>query len=339
MKKALYGMPTHLSYVEGVELGETPLDYIAINTPPICNYRCEKCFTWANKNPLKEFIGTDKLLNVISEAKKKGAKVVGILGEGEPTLFEDFKRIVKHINSLGMITILATNGSRLDEEMVNFCFKNNVSLAISLDTLDADLYKSFYNGEADLNKVLENINYARKIYSDAIFVKNDIKVYRMAIHMTVSAKNYKNIEKIVDFCGEDIYFSCEHVAKVGVANDNDEIYGGKEDFKIYNEVKNTSHSIMKPMVIAESKHNRVACCFFCYGIAIGYEGEVMLDTHAVETKKKIGNIKEMSLEEAIEKSKMLKKLFYEKYGSSYCLIRDESYHKFIDDLNMCSNVQ
>ena len=46
--------------------------------------------------------------------------------------------------------------------------------------------------------------------------------------MTVTAKNYWNLKKIKDFCGEDVYFSCEHIAKIGCANDNPDVYGGKE---------------------------------------------------------------------------------------------------------------
>lgn len=334
MKKALYGMPTHLKLVEGIEFGQTPLDYIAINTPPICNYRCDKCFTWANKNPLKDYIGTSKLMDILTEANMLGAKVVGLLGEGEPTLFDDFKKIIRHINDLGMITILATNGSMLNEEMTEFCFENNVSPAISLDTLDGELYKSMYKGAADLDKTLKNINYAREIYSKANFIKNDVKVYRLAIHTTVSANNYQNLAEIVSFCDEDVYFSCEHVAKVGVANDNAEIYGGKEDFTIYNEIKQSSHSVMRPMVIAESDHNPLACCFFYYGIAIGYEGEIMLDTHAIETKKKIGNISEFdNLKEVINVSKRLKNTFYERFGKNYCIIRDDNYNKFLEYLD------
>lgn len=338
MKKALFGMPTHLGQVEGITFGQAPLDYLAVNTPPICNYRCDKCFTWANKNPLNGYIGTSNLMKIITEAHTLGAKVVGLLGEGEPMMFNDFKKIIKHINDLGMITVLATNGSMLNREMTEFCFENNVSPAISLDTLDRDLYSSMYKGCADLDNTLANIDYARKVYSQANFVKNGVKVYRLAIHTTVSANNYQNLEELVNFCGDDLYFSCEHVARVGVANDNAEIYGGKEDYTVYNRIKQSSHSVMRPMVIAETEHKSLACCFFYYGIAIGYEGEIMLDTHAVETKNKIGNIRDFAnLTDVINVSKKLKSTFYERYGKNYCIIRDENYPAFLNYLDERKN--
>lgn len=338
MNKALYGLPAHLCTAEGIEFGKTPLDYISINIPPVCNYRCDKCFTWANKRPLDNYIGVSKIIDIISEAKELGAKVVTILGEGEPLLCEDFKKIVEHVNKLGMITFVATNGSLLDEEMTNFCYEHNVTLAISMDTLNESLYRDMYKGSADLNRTLKNLEYARKIYSKSIFEKNGVKVYRLCIHTTVSANNYLHLKELTDYCGEDIYFSCEHIAKIGVANDNDKIYGGKEDNTIYNTIKNASHSTMRPMVIAESCNVPLACCFFYYGITIGFEGEIMLDTHAIETKQKIGNVTEFeNLNSIIEISNKLKNVFFESFGGGYCIIRDEKYHEFLEFLSTWRN--
>ena len=261
-----------------------------------------------------------------------------ILGEGEPLLSEDFKKIAEHVNKLGMITFIATNGSMLDEKMANFCYEHNVTLAISMDTLNESLYRDMYKGSAELNRTLKNIEYARNIYSKSIFEKKGVKVYRLSIHTTVSTNNYLHLNELIDYCGEDIYFSCEHIAKVGVANDNDKIYGGKEDNTIYNTIKNVSHSTMQPMVIAESCNAPLACAFFYYGITIGYEGEIMLDTHAIETKHKIGNIGDFeNLSSIIDISKKLKNIFYERFGSSYCIIRDERYYEFLDFLSTWKN--
>jgi len=121
IKKALRGMPLHLQGVEGIKFGETLLDYLCINMPPVCNYRCEKCFTWAGRHKLKNFIGVSKIKEIISEGKEMGVKTVSILGEGEPLLFPEIKEIIAHIHKLNMIPLIATNGSLLTKEMVNFC--------------------------------------------------------------------------------------------------------------------------------------------------------------------------------------------------------------------------
>ncbi|PIP17074.1 MAG: hypothetical protein COX44_01910 [Candidatus Portnoybacteria bacterium CG23_combo_of_CG06-09_8_20_14_all_37_13] len=149
--------------------------------------------------------------------------------------------------------------------------------------------------------------------------------------MTVTAKNYWNLEAIKKFCGDDIYFSCEHIAKIGIANENPEIYGGKERLKEYRKVIKKTREIMDPMVMTKTGCGKDTCCFYYYGFAVGYEGEVMLDTHALETKGIIGNVKENSIENLVEKSKKIKDGYYHD-GGHYCIIRDPEYQKFISFL-------
>lgn len=151
--KTLRGMPLHLQGAECIKFGKTELDYLCINMPPVCNYRCEKCFTWASRQKLKNFIGVPKLKEIISKGKEMGVKTVGILGGGEPLLFPEIKEIITHIHKLNMITLIATNGSLLTKEMVDFLYTNDVSIALSLDTLDKKEYKEFCGGVADINVI------------------------------------------------------------------------------------------------------------------------------------------------------------------------------------------
>jgi len=330
--KTLKGMPLHLQGAEGIKFGESQLDYLCVNMPPLCNYRCEKCFTWANEQKVENFIGVSKLKEIISKGKKMGAKTVGILGEGEPLFFSEIKKIIKHIHKLDMIPLIATNGSLLDKDMVDFLYKNGASIALSLDTLDKKEYKKFCGGVADINVIKKNLEYARKVFSKDIKEKNGYKIYRLAIHMTVTAKNYKNLEAIRKFCKEDIYFSCEHIAMVGVANKNPEIYGGQESYKKYKKVVKKTREIMDPMVMTKTDCGMNTCCFYFYGFAVGHEGEVMLDTHALETKGIIGNVKKDAMENLVKESKKIKNLYYNQHGGHYCIIRDPKYQDFISFL-------
>lgn len=331
--KCLRGMPLHLENVARIKFGKTPLDYLCVNLPPVCNYRCEKCFTWANEQKMEEFIGTKKVLSIITEAKRLGVKTVGILGEGEPLLFKDIKKIVKHIHDLKMIPLIATNGSLLTKGMARFLYAHGASIAVSLDTLDEKMYKKTYRGDANLDKVLENLNYARKIFAQDIEqTKNGFKVYRLAVHMTVTAKNVQNLEAIKNFCGEDIYFSCEHIAKIGVANDNPDVYGGKSDIAAYRDILKKTRSVMDPMVLTRTGVGKDTCCFYYYGFAVGYEGEVMLDTHAVETKYILGNVNSDTMDNLVKKSQAIKDDYYKNNKGHYCIIRDPNYQKFVASL-------
>ncbi|MFH1780478.1 MAG: radical SAM protein [Candidatus Nealsonbacteria bacterium] len=333
LKKALKGMPLHLQKVEGIKFGKTALDYLCVNIPPLCNYRCEKCFTWAGRRKLKKFIGVSKIKEIINKGKEMGVKTVAILGEGEPLLFPEIKEIVAHIHKLNIIPLIATNGSLLTKKMVDFLHIHGTSIALSLDTLDEKEYKEFCGGVADINILKNNLEYARKVFSRDIFKKNGYKVYRLAIHMTVTDKNYRNLEMIRKFCKDDIYFSCEHIAMVGVANENTDIYGGKKNLEEYKKIVRKTREIMDPMVMTQTDCGVDTCCFYYYGFAVGYEGEVMLDTHALETKGIIGNIKKDTIENLVKKSKKIKNAYYNERGGHYCIIRDPGYQNFIKFLD------
>lgn len=327
--KTLRGMPLHLQGAEGIKFGKTELDYLCINMPPVCNYRCKKCFIGAGKKKLKSFIGASKIKEIINRGKEMGVKAVAILGEGEPLLFPELKEIVVHIHKLNMFPLIATNGSLLNKEMVDFLYNNGATVSVSLDTLDQKKYKESCRGAANINVIKKNLEYARRVFSQDIVEKNGYRIYRLEIHTTVTAENYRNLEIIRKFCGDDILFSCEHIAIVGVAKENPELYGGKKNSEEYKRAIQKTRKIMDPMVITKTGHGKDTCCFFYYGLAVSYEGEVMLDPHAVETKGFIGNIKRDTIENLIRKSKKIKDIYYHEHGGHYCLIRDPKYQEFI----------
>jgi len=327
MLKALKGLPTHIEIAENYPLGKHELDILCLNLPPICNYDCKKCFNAENRKNLHKALSLEEYISLITEAHKLGAIEVAILGEGEPLLYKGIKDIVKHANSLGMYTLIATNGSLLTPEMAEFLSENNVSLAVSLDTLDAEEYRNYYR--ASLDVVLKNLNEARKIYKKTNYTKNGVQVYGLAAHMTVNTQNYKKMEKIVEFCGDDMYFSCEHIALVGAANENPEISGVK-DMVSYLECQRKAHTIMNPMVLTKTANHKECCCYFYYGFSVGFEGEIMVDTHAGETKGIVGNIKDYSsMSEALKAVRKIRDEYFENSQCHYCLIRDTKYQEFL----------
>lgn len=328
-QKVLKGMPGHLEKVENIGFGKSIIDFLLINFPPICNYRCKKCFTWASSRKIKNPLTLEELFSLIRQGKRLGAKVVAILGEGEPLFYKHAMEIIAYIDSLKMIPLISTNGSLLTKEMTDFLFKHNTTIVVSLDTLDEKKYNEYCGGEANFVKLLENIAYARRLYSQRIYKKNHYKVYQFAIHMTVTADNSKNIPDIMEFCGEDIYFDCQPLAKVGEALLHPSLIGDKNTYKHYREA---SYIMARPMVLTKTETGKDVCCLFYYGLAIGYEGEVMFDTHAIETKNSIGNIRKTSLMELIKKVKQIKNLFIEKYATYYCPVRDEKYQDFLEFL-------
>ena len=128
INKIAKGMSTYFTEVEKIKLGESEIDFLLLNTPPICNYRCKKCFTWAKSRKIENPLKLSEILKLIKEAKELGAKNISILGEGEPLLHKDIKKIVAYIDKLGIVPMLATNASLLNKSMVDFLYKHNATI-------------------------------------------------------------------------------------------------------------------------------------------------------------------------------------------------------------------
>jgi len=326
INKIAKGMSTYFTEVEKIKLGESEIDFLLLNTPPICNYRCKKCFTWAKSRKIENPLKLSEILKLIKEAKELGAKNISILGEGEPLLHKDIKKIVAYIDKLGIVPMLATNASLLNKSMVDFLYKHNATIGFSLDTLDPKEYRDFCGDESDLNKVLDNINYARKVFKDDIYQKGNYKVYRLVIHMTVTPQNFKNMSKIQEFCGEDILFDSQPLAIVGDAKKNTKFFGKANTYEEYQKNSTTRY---RPMVLSETEKGKNICCLFYYGLAINYNGEIMFDTHAIDMVGYIGNIRDYPLKDLLARLKKIRKLFVDNYEFNYCPVRDKSYKEFV----------
>ncbi len=324
-EKILKGMPGYFEKVENIILGQTPIDFLMVNTLPICNYQCKKCFTWAGKREIKNPLTLKKILSLIEKGRNVGAKVVAILGEGEPLVYKHIKKIIAYINKLKMIPLVATNGMLLSKRMVDFFIGENATIVASLDTLNKGEYHKFCGGNANLLRVLKNIEYARKRFSKKIYKNKGYKIYSFAIHMTITAKNYKNLFQIKKFCGEDIYFDSQPLANIGEAEKNPGYIGSEKIHRCYQKV---NQSFQSPMVLTKTERGKEICGLFYYGLSIGYEGEAMFDAHAIDSKC-IGHINDYSFERLIEKVRKLKSVFIKKYATTYCPVRDKNYKKFL----------
>lgn len=329
MTQMLKGMANYLESCEGIKLGENKLDFLMLNVPPVCNYRCTKCFTQAYHRRPENSLSITKLKSLVDEAHELGARVVCVLGEGEPLVDKDIYELTAYISANNMIPLITTNGSLLTRENVDILHSLNATIVVSLDTLEPEDYKNYCGKNTDLQLVLDNIEYVRKKYSDKIEIVNGIKAMAFAIHTTVTAMNLDQVYKIHDYCGNDIFHSVEHIAKVGEANANPDIYGENDEYK---KCKEVCLSIMDPMVLCKTPNNQSACCLFYYGIAVGYEGEIMLDTHAVETRGHIGSVLTDSLETLVSKANDLKSIYFNQFEGCYCLIRDDRYPEFLEIL-------
>jgi wyosine [tRNA(Phe)-imidazoG37] synthetase (radical SAM superfamily) len=144
-----------------------------------CNYTCIYCQlgrTTHFTNTREKFFPVKDILNEIEQALKQEKKIdfITIVGEGEPTLYEDLRLLITGIRERTSIPIaVITNGALLYKEDV----RNSLLEAdVIMPTLDAYSEKMFRkinrpHKEIKLEMVIEGFKKFRKIYFNQIWLE------------------------------------------------------------------------------------------------------------------------------------------------------------------------
>ena len=83
-KKVVKGMASYFSDVKKIKLGQAKIDFLLLNVPPACNYRCKKCFTSAESRKAVTPLSLKEWLYLIEEGKNGY-----MIYEQNPELFAD----------------------------------------------------------------------------------------------------------------------------------------------------------------------------------------------------------------------------------------------------------
>jgi MoaA/NifB/PqqE/SkfB family radical SAM enzyme len=138
----------------------------------LCNHNCSFCayridgYTEifattdgsgsVNKNPNRQ-IATPKAKEILKELSEFGARAIQFTGGGEPTMHPDCANLMLYANSLGLDTALVTNGSRIDDKMIDAIMKCTW-MRISLDHANVEGYASMRSVRPEMfDIVLENV--------------------------------------------------------------------------------------------------------------------------------------------------------------------------------------
>lgn len=143
---------------KGQIVTERPLHFFAEYTSH-CNLKCKMCYHAVDS---KERVVHNVSLETVEKLAKqcKELKIASIeIGSGaECTLHPDIKELLKTLKTAnGMDYILITNGTMLNEELMNLIIDLQIErFQISIDAATAETYKKIRGG--DYNKLENNIN-------------------------------------------------------------------------------------------------------------------------------------------------------------------------------------
>lgn len=163
-----------------------------------CNLHCGYCYNKSYQS-LPDEITYAQLEDIIYQAKEMGAESVVNIGGGEPTIYPQFKKLVKLINILNMIPVIFTNAQTMTKEMAKFLYDNNVSVIIKFDSLSEstqDIMTGVAGSHNNIMRGLDNLLEAGYASVD------DEQQLRLGASFVINKQNAHEVAALWKFCRE-----------------------------------------------------------------------------------------------------------------------------------------
>lgn len=315
--------------------GEGDTIYLNLNVSDSCNYRCLKCFQGKIK-PTEDSMDLPELIAVIDRAKEElWVRGMYISGRGETFLvgkrslqqrLQNYRQLVEHANQRGIGIMQFTNGYYLDPEMVDFLADQDVSVVVSLDTLDEEKYHRLFVAPKDaFRRVMDNVDYARKKFP--IEEEKGVKTYRLGINTAISHDNLDEIDQIKRFCDEEIIFFSNYPMIKGNFQENLGLMcHSEQEYEQFKEKVKETSAYRSLAGICQNG----SCGFYYNGITIDVNGKVLLSPYDISTGDLFGNIRDYAnMGEAMAKVRGSVQRFLEKYPDAKgCPLRHPNYAEF-----------
>ena len=332
-RRIFRGSPQYYERVREISLGESELDFLSLNMPPVCNYRCHFCLSGMNgrQKPQNSLTGGE-LQDLIIEARNLGALHIEVSGEGEPLVYRRMlEEIINFASPRGLHTTIFTNGSLLTEDFLHYLAQNDASLAVSLDYLDRGRYEHFAGRTNSYDTVIGNIELARNIFRRSISKENGYRVLPLAIHNIVTADNRDEIPRIREFAGDEFFFSVAPIMNRGNTREHSDLLtDSRQTDSIINQYSDGS------LIVSDSSVRdvgRPTCGTFFYGIGIRYDGEILFDAHAYDTAGLFGNIRNHPLPDLVIRLRDAQRTYFERFSDEgFCPLRNQNFDSFVQYL-------
>lgn len=165
---------------------------------PRCNLDCKMCYVHLNNEQMKHNeLTTEQWISLIDEACDAGMIYATMTG-GECLLYPGFKKIYEHLQSLGVLITILTNGTLLDEQMVAWI------AARSPQRVQISVYGSSPKG---YETVTGNADAFYKVDHAIDLVKKAGIPFNLAI--TVSKQMFNDFEATLKYCRSKEPLNCD----------------------------------------------------------------------------------------------------------------------------------
>ena len=207
----------------------------------VCNFNCKFCYINTLKKEKDIFYSYDKMKEVIDDLVKKGLILVYLTG-GEVFTHPDFCKIYTYLKEKGVLIVLLTNLSLLDDKHVEL-FKKYPPLRITTSVYginEANFYNVTQQNKEQCNIVLENI---LKLQSNGINIWCQTPINSLTI---------EDYPKIAEWCFEHniIYKSNNELFDSYYGESRDEF---SIDVQKYNDLKTQIKTIKQEVIMSKQK--------------------------------------------------------------------------------------
>ena len=166
--------------------------YIAITS--LCNSRCKYCDMWKNKR--EDELTTEDWKIIINDLAKIGAVTLTFSG-GEPFIRKDLFELASHAKSHDLVTMVVTNMSLFNKNLIEKIAENFDFYGVSIDTTHPEMYEEV-RGMDWLEQIKQNIHNLMDGFSK---LKAQTEV---CAFVTIGNKNAYEIHEIIHMVFDDL---------------------------------------------------------------------------------------------------------------------------------------
>lgn len=173
-----------------VQVDVPPPFLVALNLTRKCNLRCAHCYLDAGTrlDGAGDEVSTDEIKTILDGIAQLSDETMVVFTGGEPTLRRDLVEMISHATALGLMPVLGTNGTLLDDERVLALKAAGLQGAgISIDSLDPVCHDAFRGVPGGWEKAMAGIDACRR---------HDL---RFQIHFSVTEDNAYELDAMIDF--------------------------------------------------------------------------------------------------------------------------------------------
>lgn len=161
---------------------------------PLCNMDCRMCYVKMTPQDMETSGGrlrtVGEWIKLAKEAQKQGMLFLLLTG-GEPFLWKDFRTLYTELKKLGLVITINTNGTMIDEEIVEWLKKDPPQ------RLNITLYGS---SDATYERLCRNPNgYTQTTHAIELLLEAGISV---KLNCSITPYNYQDIPEILTYAKE-----------------------------------------------------------------------------------------------------------------------------------------